>query len=123
MLPNNMTVDSDIELNATHAVVCFLTTPQAHAHPIASRVIDEKLAACVNIVPLVQSMYWWDGKVEQGDEALLVVKTTRAVIPQLDDLLKAIHPYDNFELIALDVVAGSSNYLQWIDDSVGRAAS
>jgi periplasmic divalent cation tolerance protein len=69
-------------LQAPDAVVCLITTPQPDAHSIASTVIDKKLAACVNIVPLVQSLYWWEGKVEQDEEALLVVKTTRATISQ-----------------------------------------
>jgi periplasmic divalent cation tolerance protein len=103
------------------AVVCLITTPQADARSIASAMIDERLAACVNIVPLVQSLYWWEGKVEQADEALLVVKTTRPAIPRLDELLGAIHPYETFELISLDVVAGSHPYLEWIANSVGPA--
>jgi periplasmic divalent cation tolerance protein len=110
-------------LQAPDAVVCLITTPQPDAHSIASTVIDKKLAACVNIVPLVQSLYWWEGKVEQDEEALLVVKTTRAAISQLDELLRTIHPYETFELIALDVVAGSRPYLEWIDSSVSRTDS
>jgi periplasmic divalent cation tolerance protein len=107
-------------MQATDAVVCLVTTPQADARSIASAAIDKKLAACVNIVPLVHSLYWWDGKVEQDDEALLLVKTTRAAVSELDDLLRTIHPYDTFELIALDIVAGSHPYLDWIGGSVGR---
>jgi periplasmic divalent cation tolerance protein len=103
------------------AVVCLITTPQAHARPIASAVIDGKLAACVNIVPLVQSLYWWEGNVEQDEEALLVVKTTREAVVLLNELLTTIHPYENFELLALDVVAGSQSYLAWIASSVGPA--
>lgn len=103
---------------ATDALVCLITTPQQDARSIASTVIDKKLAACINIVPLVQSLYWWEGKVEQNDETLLIVKTTRSAISRLEELLRAIHPYDNFELISLDVVAGSHPYLEWIADSV-----
>ena len=103
------------------AVVCLITTPQAHARPIASTVLDKKLAACVNVVPLVQSLYWWRGKVEQDEEALLVVKTTRGAVSQLEGLLRTIHPYENFELVALEVVAGSQSYLAWIASSVGPA--
>jgi periplasmic divalent cation tolerance protein len=107
-------------MQAPDTVVCLITAPQADARSIASTMIDEQLAACVNIVPLVQSLYWWDGKVEEDDEALLIVKTTPAAISALDELLRAIHPYDNFELISLDVAAGSHPYLEWIDNSVGR---
>jgi periplasmic divalent cation tolerance protein len=103
------------------AVVCLITTPQTDARPIASTLIDRQLAACVNIVPLVESLYWWEGKVAQDDEALLVVKTTRPAVSRLEELLGAIHPYDNFELVALDVVAGSHPYLEWISSSVAGA--
>jgi periplasmic divalent cation tolerance protein len=108
-------------MQAPDAVVCLITTPQADARSIASTVIDKQLAACVNIVPLVHSLYRWEGRVEHDEEALLVVKTTRAATPRLDELLRAIHPYETFELIALDVVAGSHPYLEWIGSSVGLA--
>lgn len=104
---------------APDAVVCLITAPPADAHSIASAMIDGELAACVSIVQLVRSLYRWEGKVEQDDEALLVVKTTRAAVSRLDELLRAIHPYDTFELIALDIVAGSHPYLDWIAGSVG----
>lgn len=116
-----MPVDTSTESHAPDAVVCLITTPQPDARSIASTVIDKKLAACVNIVPLVQSLYWWEGKVEEDDEALLVLKTTRAAVSQLDEVLRAIHPYENFELISLDVVSGSHPYLEWIANSVGHA--
>jgi periplasmic divalent cation tolerance protein len=99
-------------------VVCLITTPQADARSIASTVIDKKLAACVNIVPLVQSLYWWEGNVEQDEEALLVVKTLRPMISRLDELLQSIHPYENFELISIDITKGSQPYLEWIANSV-----
>ena len=102
------------------AVVCLVTTPQADSSRIASAIIAGKLAACVNIVPAVQSLYWWEGKVEQDDEALLVVKTTRDAVSGLDALLRDAHPYDNFELVALDIGAGSHPYIAWIAESVAR---
>jgi periplasmic divalent cation tolerance protein len=102
------------------AVVCLVTTPQADASRIASAVVAGKLAACVNIIPAVQSLYWWEGKVEQDNEALLVIKTTRDSVPGLDALLRGSHPYDNFELVALDIGAGSHPYIEWIAESVAR---
>jgi periplasmic divalent cation tolerance protein len=81
--------------------------------------IERELAACVNILPAVRSVYRWEGKVQDEREALLIIKTTRAFVSQLDELLREIHPYDTFELVALDVVAGSHPYLDWIASSVG----
>jgi periplasmic divalent cation tolerance protein len=99
-------------------VVCLVTAPQGNARSLAASVIDKRLAACVNIVPLVQSIYRWKDSVEQDEEALLILKTTRAAVPLLDALLREIHPYESFELVSLDIVAGSHPYLEWIAHSV-----
>jgi periplasmic divalent cation tolerance protein len=104
---------------ATDAVVCLITAPQSNARAIAGTIVERELAACVNIVPLVQSVYRWEGKVQTDDEALLIVKTTKGAVATLDGLLRKIHPYENFELVALAVVAGSQPYLDWIGSSVG----
>jgi periplasmic divalent cation tolerance protein len=103
------------------AVVCLVTAPQGNAHSIAATIVERELAACVNIVAPVQSVYRWKGKLEQDDEALLVVKSTRAAVAELDALLRTIHPYETFELVALDIVAGSPPYLRWIASAVARA--
>ena len=100
------------------AVVCLVTTPPGEAGPIAEALVARELAACVNIVPQVRSVYRWKGTVEHDDEALLVIKTTRTAVPALDAALRELHPYDTFELVALDVAGGSPDYLAWIGDSV-----
>ncbi len=100
------------------AVVCLVTAPQPNAHAIAAKLVEGELAACVNIVPLVQSIYRWEGKIQEDGEALLIVKTTRAAVAGLEALLEEIHPYDTFELVALDVVAGARGYLDWVGESV-----
>jgi periplasmic divalent cation tolerance protein len=102
------------------AVVCLVTTPPAQAGPIAEALVARELAACVNIVAAVQSVYRWKGAVEHDEEALLVVKTTRAALAALDAALRELHPYDTFELVALDVAGGSADYLAWIADCVAR---
>ncbi len=99
-------------------VVCLVTAPPDRARPIATALVDRELVACVNIVAAVQSVYRWQGAVEHDDEALLVVKTTREALPALNDALADLHPYETFELVALDVAGGSADYLGWIGDSV-----
>jgi periplasmic divalent cation tolerance protein len=99
-------------------VVCLVTTPPDQARPIAEAIVARELVACVNIVPLVHSVYRWEGKVEQDDESLLVIKTTREAVGALTDAVRDLHPYENFELVALDVAAGAPAYLEWIADSV-----
>ncbi len=100
------------------AVVCLVTTPPDQAGPIAEALVARELVACVNIVTGVRSVYRWQGAVEHDDEALLVIKTTRGAIPALDAALGELHPYDTFELVALDVAGGSADYLAWIGESV-----
>lgn len=100
------------------AVVCLVTAPPADADALAIALVERRLAACVNVVPQVRSVYRWEGKVTRDDEALLVVKTTSARLPELEDALGDLHPYDTFELIALDIEAGAAPYLAWIADSV-----
>lgn len=100
------------------AVVCLVTTPPDRARPIAEALVARELVACVNIVARVQSVYRWKGAVEHDDEALLVIKTTRAAIPALDAALGELHPYETFELVALEVSGGSADYLSWIGTSV-----
>ncbi len=99
-------------------VVCLVTAPPDRAHAIATALVERELAACVNIVALVHSIYRWQGAVEHDDESLLVVKTTRAAVGPLRDALSELHPYENFELVALEVQDGAPAYLDWIAGSV-----
>ena len=100
------------------AVVCLVTTPPDQARPIAEALVGRELVACVNIVAQVASVYRWKGAVEHDEESLLVMKTTRAALPALEAALRELHPYETFELVALDVAGGSADYLAWIGDSV-----
>lgn len=100
------------------AVVCLVTAPPADADALATALVERCLAACVNVVPGVRSVYRWEGEIARDDEALLVVKTTSARVAAIEDALRELHPYDTFELMALDVVAGAAPYLAWIADSV-----
>jgi periplasmic divalent cation tolerance protein len=88
------------------------------ARKIATHVVGNQLAACVNIVSApVESVYRWKGKVERAREYLLVIKTTAQCLTQLEREVKRLHAYDVPEFIALPIVAGSREYLQWVTDS------
>ncbi len=100
------------------AVVCLVTAPPDDAGSIAAAMLERELTACVNIVEGVRSLYRWESELKDEREALLIVKTTHAAVAALEALLREIHPYDTFELLALKVTAGSNPYLQWISDSV-----
>ena len=88
------------------------------ARHIARAVIDRRLAACVNIVPQVESIYRWKGEVETANESLLVIKTTASVFEKLRVALKELHSYEVPECIELTVTDGSEAYLDWIGESV-----
>jgi periplasmic divalent cation tolerance protein len=99
----------------TEALVVLVTTPTPErAAEIARAVVEERLAACGNVVPAIRSIYRWEGKVHEDAEALLVLKTTRARFEALRDRVLALHPYQVPEVIALRVEAGSAAYLAWI---------
>ncbi len=105
-------------MQGPEAVVCLVTTPPDDAGRVAAAMLERELAACVNIVEGARSLYRWEGELKDEREALLIVKTTRAAVTPLEELLREIHPYDTFELLALKVGDGSAPYLQWISDSV-----
>jgi periplasmic divalent cation tolerance protein len=100
------------------AVVCLITAPPDRAHEIAEALVVKRLAACVNVVAPVHSVYRWEGEVTRDDESLLIVKSLRPAVPAIEDELRRIHPYDTFELIALDAADGAAPYLSWIGESV-----
>ncbi len=99
----------------TDALVVLVTTPTPErAAEIARAVVEERLAACGNVLAGVRSVYRWEGKVQDDQEALLVLKTTRARLEALRARVLALHPYQVPEVIALGVEAGSAPYLAWI---------
>ena len=99
----------------TEALVVFVTTPTAErAAELARALVQERLAACGNVVPGLRSIYRWEGKVHDEGEALLVLKTTRARFEALRERVLALHPYEVPEVIALPIEAGSAPYLAWI---------
>lgn len=100
-------------------LVIFVTTPDVSAaEMIARSIVEEKFAACVNIVPGVKSFYQWEGKLEHAQEALLVIKTTKMLFPKIEQCVRAMHSYEVPEIIAVPVIRGSHPYLSWIDKNV-----
>ena len=106
----------------TDIVVVLVTVPSAEkAADIARALVEERLAACGNVVPSVRSIFRWEGKVQDEAEALLVLKTARARFPALRDRVLALHPYQVPEVLALPVEAGSESYLAWVGAETRRA--
>lgn len=99
--------------------VVFVTCPnEPVAKAIASSLIQNRHAACVNILPAITSLYLWEGEVCEDGEWLLMIKTTHAAFEKLEEQIVALHPYDVPEVIALPVTEGSTPYLQWVQRSV-----
>ena len=88
------------------------------ARALAKAALNVKLVACANLVPKIESHYWWQGKLESSAEVLILFKTTRAKLAALEQLIVAKHPYDTPEFVVLSVTAGNRRYLEWIGESV-----
>lgn len=104
----------------TDYLVVFVTASGAEeARRLARALLESRLAACVNLVP-VESMYWWQDAIHEARETLLIIKTGAATFDALMDAVKRAHSYETPEIIGLPVVAGSPEYLQWIRHEITR---
>jgi periplasmic divalent cation tolerance protein len=101
-------------------IVVFVTVgSKEEADKIARALVEERLAACVNVIEGVQSFYRWQGEVCVDPEFMLMIKTTRESLMALSDRVRGLHSYDLPETIALQIVDGSRPYLTWIEENVG----
>ena len=101
------------------AIVVFMTAASGEeATRLADLLIGAHLAACVQILPEMESVYRWEGKIERQSEILLIAKTTTAKFAELEQEVRALHSYETPEIIAVPMVAGSSPYLAWLFDSL-----
>ncbi|WP_018412059.1 divalent-cation tolerance protein CutA [Methyloversatilis thermotolerans] len=101
----------------TDVLLVLTTLPDGDiAARVARTLVEARHAACVNIGPAIRSVYAWQGAVEEADEVPLAIKTTRAAWPALERALRALHPYELPEIIALPVTHGLPAYLQWVGD-------
>jgi periplasmic divalent cation tolerance protein len=103
-------------------VVVLVTAPSDDdARRLGRALVDERLAACVNVIGPIRSIYRWEGAVQEDGEHLLVVKARRADVDTLAARVRALHPYEVPEVIALDVAGGSVPYLEWVRASTARS--
>ncbi|MBI2903473.1 MAG: divalent-cation tolerance protein CutA [Candidatus Methylomirabilis oxyfera] len=108
-----------MDQKATHIVVLITTSSMIEAEAIGRALVEERVAACVNIIPGLRSLFRWEGKIEQQEETLMLVKSRSERLPSILEAVKRLHSYAVPEVIALPVLAGSPDYLAWIDESVG----
>jgi periplasmic divalent cation tolerance protein len=99
-------------------IVLSTAGSKEEAQKIASALVEQQLAACVNVVGPISSTYRWQGKVENAQEFLLVIKTTASAYPRVAEAIRHLHSYDLPEIIQLSIMDGSADYLAWIAGSV-----
>ncbi len=103
---------------SAEAFVVLITCPtRAAGEKIGRALVEDRLAACVNVVSGVRSIYRWEGRIRRDPEVLLLIKTRRGRLPGLQRTVKSLHPYSVPEIIALPVTAGSAPYLAWLRES------
>jgi periplasmic divalent cation tolerance protein len=95
----------------------------AEGERLARALVEEQLAACVNRIAPIQSVYRWQGKVEQSEEQLLIIKTVKSLFTALEKRVRELHSYSVPEIIALPIIEGSDDYLQWLAEQVGGSES
>jgi periplasmic divalent cation tolerance protein len=110
-----------VSSTASASVTVVLTTlgADADAAVIARALVEERLAACVNILPNIISVYRWQGQVEQGAEQQLLIKTTADLVERLESRIKQLHPYEVPEFLVVQADSGSAAYVAWVRESVG----
>jgi len=101
-----------------HIVVLVTASSKKEAQKIAGSLIKQKLAACVNIVDKIDSIFFWESKVDQAKESLLIIKSKKDKMPKIIKLVKSMHSYKVPEIIALPIISGDKAYLRWIDASI-----
>jgi len=104
-------------------IVIFVTASgKEEAEKIAKALVEEKLAACVNIINAVESLFWWENKVDRVSEALLIIKSSDEKFAEISQTVKSLHSYEVPEIIALPITNGYKPYLDWINESIRKPA-
>lgn len=101
-------------MKASDVLLVFCTCSSEEAKALAQRLVEQRLVACVNMVPAVQSIYQWQGKIEQASETLLIMKTTRSSYAALEASIRQQHSYELPEILAVPVAHGLPAYLAWV---------
>jgi periplasmic divalent cation tolerance protein len=105
--------------HASKLLIVLVTAPNRQvARSLAKAALESRLIACANILPGIESHYWWQGRVTSGKELLLILKTRPACLKRLEKLILHKHPYDTPEFIALSIAEGSKAYLKWLTDEL-----
>ncbi|MEM3784051.1 MAG: divalent-cation tolerance protein CutA [Candidatus Bathyarchaeia archaeon] len=102
----------------TFIIVLVTASNREEAEKIARTLLVEKLITCANIISPIHSLFWWQGKIDEAQEQLILMKTRKDLFNKLAEKVKALHSYQTPEIIALPITKGSKNYLKWLDESL-----
>src|SRR5919109_956265 len=106
------------------AAVVLVTAPSSRAaQTLAKAALEARLVACANLIPGIESYYWWRGKLESSAEILILFKTTKAKLKALEKVILTHHPYDTPEFIVLPITAGNKRYLDWLEGCVSPVST
>ena len=104
------------------AVFVYTTWPSiVEAEQAGKALVERRLAACVNILPGMVSLYWWEGKIERGEEAVMIVKTRASLTPEVETAVKALHAYTTPAILVMPLESVEPNYLRWLMDETDSA--
>ncbi|HXT10602.1 MAG TPA: divalent-cation tolerance protein CutA [Candidatus Angelobacter sp.] len=108
-------------MNTARFTIVLVTAPDLKiARRLARVALEARLIACANLVPSIESLYWWRGKIERGAEVLMILKTTAKSLAKLEKLIVSEHPYDTPEFLVLPLSGGNGRYLDWLTASCGQ---
>jgi periplasmic divalent cation tolerance protein len=108
-----------VSVDSGKVVILVTASSEAEAEKIAGLLLEKRKAACVSVIPRVNSRFWWQGKLDSARESLLIIKTRAALVPEITDAVKKAHSYTVPEVVALPIVGGNKDYLDWIDQETG----
>jgi len=103
---------------SSHVIVLVTTPEMKTARMLAATALEARLVACANLIPKIESHYWWQGKIESSTEVLILFKTTKVRLKALEKLVVDKHPYQTPEIIVLPITGGNGRYLDWLSKSV-----
>ena len=101
-----------------YALVYITTSGVEESRKIGRSIVEERLAGCVNVIPAIESLYWWKGKIEGDNESILIVKTKVNNIENIIKRVKEIHSYENPAILAIPIIEGSKDYLDYLDGEI-----